>query len=360
MFKVVITALFLISNVYAGDRAGNGGDVLICKSKGRPSIQFFDIYEAHTKGFELDTSAEYLGEGVNKALDRLVQLDPHNGPSIMKGIEPFLNDIQQYENGEARYLQVTQFSDDLLIDIQDTIETTMPEGCEIQQLIIHNKNPFWRTKPFTISKRLWDRLSLHDKTMAVIHEALYVFYSSKGWEDSRFVRHLNAVLNSSFYTIYGMGTYLQDIDINVPKNSSFHFSVLGPDKKASLPIKKDGDRFYRESCTVWENILLIPYYLHLYCMTPEPTLMKFNDQWLIVVSVITRQQEILGYQAFLTEARPEYYPYSTSPSAQIKWIEDRVERMLKNDPKYPKVFITKEGKIIPSEELDLIHGFGKF
>lgn len=358
MLKAILASLILMTNAYAGDRAGNGGDVLVCNTRQRPAIQFFDIYEAQSKGFELELNEVSIYSNLKKAIARLAVIDKVNAEEIEKGIEAFANDIMMYERGESRYLQVTTFSNDMLIDIQDTIETTIPRECEIQQLVIHNKSPFWRGKPFTIAKKLWDKLSVKDKSMAVIHEALYIHFSSKGWNDSRFVRHLNSVLNSSAFSIYGLDNYLEDVNINLP--SSSHFKVLVPNpfpNKSDLLIQKVSGNYDYVACSLWGDNLVSYFAPMVRCSKIDPLAsapirrenvapFAFKNEVIIIHSVVTHFQTIIGYQGIVVDGSMTLVdPYFTSPSSRLAWINSQLKLLESNNPKVIKVFISPSGEM---------------
>lgn len=220
MIQMIFVALLSL-NLWAGDRAGNGGDVIVCKDK----VEMLDSYEARLRGHRIDIKGATLESKVEFLLKRVEEIDPANAILISTNAKTLLYDILDFEKTGKKLQRSTLFTDDNLVDIKDSFETTIPRNCTIEQLIIYKSRPLFKDRYFTISVFHWKKLSTDEKAMAVMHEALYAFFYKRGWSDSRLARNLNGIIASETFKDYSIRDYLQDVQKSSPIQHSFHYLV---------------------------------------------------------------------------------------------------------------------------------------
>jgi hypothetical protein len=369
--------LFISTFSLAGDRAGNGGDVLVCPAKNDPSerVVFLDSYEAQARGFSMTLSGESLDKKVQFAFDTFGQIDLLGRFELMTIVSQLIKDINVYEQKNDAKLMDTFFSNDELTDLHDSFEITIPTGCFIKQLIIFKSMRFSSDKSFIISKRYWDQLSEDQKAFAVIHEALYVYFFKRGWNDSRFPRYINNVINSSLMTSYGIDDFLRDAFISQKKKTSFLYlpSFLNNAGMKVQSLVKTVDAYNRQTC---ENSLFphnddnrqcleleLEQTLEILKIHQKDTIFKWDNFTLIPLKAVVVGQEVIGYQAIITTAvvinkvthyQPiQYLPLGTdSVQSGLRWNSNTLNEIFENAASqtfsvgdHPVVFVNMQGLV---------------
>jgi hypothetical protein len=225
MKRLAFYLLLLISlNCFAGDRAGNGGDVVVCKTGDtETSVELLDITEARMRDFDFVMNGNTIEEKVFSALNKFRELDLYGSYFVGAIIPGLLNDFLLFDRNPGAQLKTVNFTDYELTDVNDSFEVGLPVNCKIKQLIIFNPLSLKGEKKFYISKKLWKKLDLKNKAAAIIHEALYIYFSGRGWTDSRFARYINHIVNSHQVPEYSITDYLHDAYQSQSKPLPFYF-----------------------------------------------------------------------------------------------------------------------------------------
>lgn len=184
--KIVLSLMMSLPlTALAADRAGNGGDVVLCP--GEP-VQMLDSVELKDRGQMVSfEQANDLASKLEIAFQRIKRLDPIRAEAIQKGSQELLKDLLIYLNDpvlksqESVNLENTWFTNRELEDIPDSHETSLKPGCAKKQLVIQLFPGDWSVqtkKKYTVQKDLLLQMSLDEVAVMVLHEAWY-FYAHK-------------------------------------------------------------------------------------------------------------------------------------------------------------------------------------
>lgn len=227
MFTII---LFYISNAYAWNKVGNGGDVLIChEGTKRESVKLLDAYE----GSELYGLPIQINDKIKNDVD--LSLDLINR---MKEVAPAR--FQMLSTYAQNFYQEVKFVNWDLEDIPDHGFLKIPQGCKIKQLIVnscnsdsdsffdfpHNQAPLIKKENlekwhqickgrYKIDRRYWDKLDYIQRALAITHESFMRDYRHMGDPDFNFdgpfhpVRYLNILLFSNKISLYNFKKFQQ-------------------------------------------------------------------------------------------------------------------------------------------------------
>src|SRR5262245_10581289 len=114
------------SAAWAGQEAGNGGDVVVCtQPNGSKTYELLDLYELRENhGLTLDASAPRNLDEKGYALYQLRKLQAWS----------------HHDNYKYRVQTVgsrLQFVNEDLVDIRDSLNTYIPSNCELKQVAIN-------------------------------------------------------------------------------------------------------------------------------------------------------------------------------------------------------------------------------
>lgn len=180
MKQLLMMMMFFTLIVQAGEGqgVGNGGDSIYCSPD---KVIFFDLFEAaNIYGQKIELGAPELNylEKIQIVAARNSYVLPYTMNALLVHAESF----------EERSI----FTEKPLVDIPDTGEAILPQGCEIRQTIIRNKAHQTPGKLFLVDKTLWDKLDNDSKAAAVLHEFFYGNAVDSGASNSKLSRHLNS------------------------------------------------------------------------------------------------------------------------------------------------------------------------
>jgi hypothetical protein len=163
-----LTGLVLLLSPLAlasGRGAGNGGDVIVCRSGAGAitRIELLDYFEARTAGMTLSMGAPDLSieQKLELAMQRLLRFGARR--------------VEQYRASAAEFLSSAEFvRGKALIDIPDERVAVIPAGCQLEQIAIQRTRLLLPTdRRLTINADLWDLLSTDDKAGLILHELFY-------------------------------------------------------------------------------------------------------------------------------------------------------------------------------------------
>ncbi|HEX7676471.1 MAG TPA: hypothetical protein VF412_20005 [Bdellovibrio sp.] len=182
MRRLLLTATVIWSFhvAYAsGDRVGNGGDVVQCKT----SSELLDFYEAS------EPLKDFGAKGYKEILDQVLE--------NLKRLNP--SQATQYSRRLQEIYQLIDFkSDVLLTDVDDSKHLFLPKDkdCKLLQIAIRRNVVSKVTKRFLVNEDLWKALSERSKAGLIMHEAVYEHFYKLGEDNSSKARILNAYLFS--------------------------------------------------------------------------------------------------------------------------------------------------------------------
>lgn len=207
MHRILLLLLVVSSHSFAGERSGNGGDVITCPD----SIELLDSFEARANRLHLNLKQKTMDGVLEEVFPRIENLDSFTAQIIRQHIFQLINDVASYDATGVSNQPTTLFTEHELINIDDSAHFQLPIGCQIEQLIIHNPVSYSLEKPFIINARLWNRLSPEQKALTLLHEGWYIFLRAYGYDNSRLARYLNGVFASSSHSEYSEHMFNQDL-----------------------------------------------------------------------------------------------------------------------------------------------------
>jgi hypothetical protein len=177
---------------------GNGGDAIVCDNG--KDIILLDMYEAEDRGFEINLEGRTIRENINLVIDRFKKVDKRNAKFVANIALDIVADLEQQNDVNMKKVR---FVNSILREIDDSLEVTLPRGCHLEQIAVNRDVYFEEDKQFSFRLDLWEKLSLKNKSMLVMHEAIYEWLrrSNIKIKDSRFARYLNGYLSQKLETI---------------------------------------------------------------------------------------------------------------------------------------------------------------
>lgn len=221
MKTLLSSNLFLVLSIYShlsfgnAKVIGNGGDVVVCKDNdGIQSIESLDRYEARAiYGFTPKVSdGKDLDEKVLNTIKRFEDLHPTRAI--------------RYSNWLTHFKKEAVFLDNIsLEDIKDTQHTVLPNGCEIQQLVVQYPEGSPQPKRYVFDNDLWNLLDEENKAIVILHELILREAIDKTNQNTNSIgtRVLNAYLFSDLLKDLTPQAYYE-----LNKNASFLRLQMGP------------------------------------------------------------------------------------------------------------------------------------
>lgn len=177
---------------------GNGGDVVVCRDANHmiQSVEMLDYYEARVqRGITVELPENGTPEQI--ALGALSTVQKF---SKIRG-----DRYSQFVHG---FIQQVQFVDGL-VDIPDSGNVILPQGCTIEQLIVNQDPQFPEDKRFLINQTLWNAMTKAGRAGGILHEAFYSEALANGAEDSRDARYFHSKMVSTQAPTLSDFDYLQ-------------------------------------------------------------------------------------------------------------------------------------------------------
>lgn len=234
-----ILALCLLTSTlgaFSSTQVGNGGDAIICDDG---SVTLLDTYEAERKlGLTIDIDKvsmnQTLRSMVDVAVKRLSSRDKYTAKKLREYSYEMVNDFETFNlfhGGEDSFKgDVLYIGRDIVAEINDSDHRTLPEGCEIRQLVSQLKPVRLRDNRYEFSLSLWEKLSLKDQAMTILHEAWYRIMIEDGAKKSKGTRYMNALIASKEFSTYSFSDYIKELKTTekkhyiVQNNSSLLFN----------------------------------------------------------------------------------------------------------------------------------------
>lgn len=269
MKKISLFALALtLTSAHSFARSGgvgNGGDAVVCTD----SVTLLDSYESTKLGLTLDLSNSNLPHQtrrsmVSKAVNRLMAKDKYTAKKLYEYSMEMVSDLEQYEmfssDRPSFKGQVLYIGPDVVGEINDSEHRTLPAGCEIRQMVSQIVPERIRDNRYEINKLLWDKLSLQDQSMTILHEAWYRIMLEDGAKDSKGARYMNALAASIEFEQDSFADYIKDLKTTekknyvVENNSTLVFDNLFKVDLKNSEFDFQGSQVCTESLNVKANI----------------------------------------------------------------------------------------------------------
>lgn len=175
---ILIISFFVATQSFAdGNRVGNGGMGIICKTK--PTATLLDFYE----GDYVPSGAGDANSILKVRFASLKKLDPKRSEIFLKRAEEirpefeFRSGVKLSSTGDSAHLFVPK-----------------AKNCRLSQLIIRRENPSSGVKRFLVDQELWNQLSTENQAGLIAHEVIYEYFFKLGEGDSRHARQYNLKL----------------------------------------------------------------------------------------------------------------------------------------------------------------------
>lgn len=185
------TSLF----VHAGDRVGNGGDVIVCPTS---RTVVLDIFQGGVDwGFESVVREGSRSQIITDTLAKFTLVDPVNGAKFLARALELNKEITRLEGSVQVRSKLVKFTLNDLINISDEGIGELPRGCEIVQAATQNQSPFPGEVKFTFQKEIWQNLDADVQASLILHEVVYEHMIAVGEPSSRSARYFNAALHAN-------------------------------------------------------------------------------------------------------------------------------------------------------------------
>jgi hypothetical protein len=347
---------------FAGDRAGNGGDVVICGNE----VVTLDYFEASRRDIKIDLPTGNLEEKAFFLLERYRRIDPISAEFAEQTLTELLLDATSYQANKNEFQVWTHFTNDELSDVNDSFELTLPKTCKIKQLIIYNLKAFSFTKKFIINADLWDLLDDNQKALAIFHETLYVQHAMAGWMDSRFSRYLNSILSSDKFAKYSLEAYFSDISLSQNSLEPFIYvhnwesasdwskppTLILPGKDAKVKCRST----YTPTAACYKTSLA--HYRQAQKETPK-YLMWNGYHHLVPATVVVDSDKVIGFEAVFTDRfQTPASVLRVNSTTLLRWHSyyslERIFENLTNLRDFPLCFVDINGDVKNIYHLDRV------
>lgn len=203
MKTIFLTAVLLTSiSAWAGDKVGNGGDVIVCPHQ---RTILLDIHQGREDwGFQ-EIQREGIRPGIIFETIKKFQLtDSVVSQKFLTRALEIENEISKLEEDELYKSNLVKLTKNELVNISDEGVAELPPGCEIVQAATQIQSPFPGEVKFTFQKNTWQSLDADVQASLILHEVIYEHMISVGEIYSRSTRYLNAALHAgSLDTVQG-------------------------------------------------------------------------------------------------------------------------------------------------------------
>ncbi len=181
-YIVIFFALFSEFS-FAGNRVGNGGDIVFCEKQ--RSYEILDFHEARLNSVVVSKSKKSDPyKIVKERLELLKPLAPALHKQYTRRLKSLRSDIEFRESID-------------LTDVKDSLHAFLGKGCKVKQAALRLGYPKYnKGKRFVFDKGLWGKLKANEQAGLLMHEIFYEHVFKLGLKDSRPVRQFVAFLFS--------------------------------------------------------------------------------------------------------------------------------------------------------------------
>lgn len=191
--------IFLAHFALAGNKVGNGGDVVFCEPSASRSagVELLDFYELKANGRNLDElkpESSHM-EIIEEKLNRLDDLAPRLAKQYKRRVKSILSEIDKKEG-----IQLT--------DVEDSAHISLPANCSLKQIAIRKPRVSGAGEMrFIFDLALWNQLDERNKAGLILHEIIYEHLAKLGEKDSRSARRMNGLFFSKEFSSLSKGQF---------------------------------------------------------------------------------------------------------------------------------------------------------
>ncbi|MGE0174016.1 MAG: hypothetical protein AB7T49_14560 [Oligoflexales bacterium] len=221
--------LLLIGGQALADRQGNGGDAVVCYEGSKiTQVEFLDLVE----GQIMWNLTPKMGSGSREEERALFVLER------LKAVD--LGRYHEYSAGIRDFYSNAQFKPGIeLPDIPDHGDVPLPRGCKIEQAVIQKEQRRPEEAYFTVSRDLWELMSLDSRAALILHEIIYKEAIAAGHNNSMDTRYFTANLSSDSFESMDQDQYISFL------NEQVHLPPVY--RQAGVPLQLETVEFYPDS-----------------------------------------------------------------------------------------------------------------
>ncbi|MGE3608127.1 MAG: hypothetical protein AB7I27_00970 [Bacteriovoracaceae bacterium] len=206
--KTLILTIILTTGFAHAKEVGNGGDAVVCPDR----VVLLDYVEMEKRKMTLDLPGKTMKEKLLAVTARIKKIDLYRGKLVEQYALELESDISKKNAGETNLTQ-TDFTTDVLSDVPDSNEITIPAGCKKDQLVTQRTPVFKDDKRYTIADSIWNQLDLNQQTLTVLHESWYRVFINEGATDSRYARYINGTFASEELSTPDIKEYIKRLKL---------------------------------------------------------------------------------------------------------------------------------------------------
>jgi len=201
---IVVSSVLLMSlHAFAGNKVGNGGNVIVCKTTEVLGVKavLLDFYENDLKTEKTEKTYEQIAEDV---FNKLKTINPRLANQYLKRIKEVVNELDFKSKAEFSV-------------IPDSLHLFKPpaKDCEVVQTAIRRALTSSQEKRFLIRKDIWEQLDATQKAGLITHEIIYEHFVVLGEEDSTKARKVNAYLHSKNINAESFWKMMRELEISI-------------------------------------------------------------------------------------------------------------------------------------------------
>lgn len=194
--KILLVTVLMVLNVplFAGDKVGNGGDVIVCPNE---KTLLLDIYQGNADwGMETMLRSGNRPEIIKGTLKEFVKTDVFTANKILERALKIETEISRLEETDGTLSSLVRLTSKTLINISDEGVAEISPDCKILQAATQIQSPFPGEVKFSFQKDIWFSLERDVQASLILHEVIYELMISSGEHFSRSTRYFNAALHA--------------------------------------------------------------------------------------------------------------------------------------------------------------------
>jgi len=203
MKKYFFTFSLLFASSFSwalGDQKDNGGNVIFCNKNGSMEIQLLDLYEGHV-AYDFNfvpAQAKTMAEIFEERVQTLDKWNPTRANLYRQYFKSFSDEAKFLPPGNS------------IPNIGDEGWATVPDGCELKQIVVQQDIPTPEGIRYFVNRDLWAQLSEESKAALLLHEFIYREGrdAKNNFRNSSGVRYFNALIHSDLMPKLALKQYI--------------------------------------------------------------------------------------------------------------------------------------------------------
>ena len=234
---VFFSTLAISAAAKAGDRAGNGGDAVLCEDQGGVQAYVADYFEMENltvlNNYLYSIEGDYTVK-VQKVIDRMYEFNLAFANELQANFDLFKSSHAKPNNSKL-----------IEIDDSDIAHIELKDNCEMVQAAVQVRSPGPLQAKFLIQEEIWTMMDSTQRAGLVLHEIVYMAFLDHTYKfvDELKTKKSNSNLSRKFVQAISSEKYFKDMDkelfeeIMKEYNSGFKYNFLMPDKYNGTDIK---------------------------------------------------------------------------------------------------------------------------